>query len=96
MSDEKKVPSVFKQNLEVLSTLDGMQKYILGKKKNGQDRAWFDVAKEIAKMCDKKKKKHKKHKKHNDKSSYAFYIDTKKHGKKKKHKKHWNIEDDLY
>ena len=87
MSDEKK--SVFLDNLAELTTPDGIQKYILGTKKNGTPRAVYDIFKDYAKPK-KKKKKNKK----GESNSYAFYLNTKK-GKKKmkkdKDKKHWHI-----
>lgn len=94
MSDDKKELSIFIKNLEILSTPEGMQKYILGKKKNGDDRALYDVIKDQQKIHDKKNGKKKKKKHHDDTSAYEFYIDTKKSKKKKKknkNKKYWHI-----
>ena len=88
MSDEKK--SVLLENLAELTTPDGIQKYILGTKKNGTPRALYDIFKDYAKPS-KKKKKNKKSKGTN---SYAFYLNTKsgkKKKKKKKETKHWHI-----
>lgn len=90
MADERK--NVLIENMSVIATPDGFQKYILGTKKNGDPRAVYDVIKDIRKK-DKKKKKGKKHKKHgkNGKpTQYSVYLSTK---KKKKHKKgkHWHI-----
>lgn len=92
MSEEKK-NSVFAENMAVLATPEGIQKYILGSKKNGQPRAVYDVVKDYTKPKKKKKgkKKGKKDKSGNT-SAYSLYVTTKK--KKKKHKKagkHWHI-----
>lgn len=92
MSDEKK-SSVLLDNLAVLATPEGIQKYLLGTKKNGTPRAVYDVVRDYTKPGKKdKKKSKKKHKKDGD-STYEFYLNTKK-GKKKKHKKnikYWHI-----
>lgn len=87
MSEEKK-SSVLLDNLAVLTTPEGIQKYLLGTKKNGTPRAVYDVVRDYAKP--KKKKKDKKNKKGG--TSYEFYLNTKKgKKKKKKEKKHWHI-----
>ena len=74
-----------------LTTPDGMQKFFLGTKKNGQPRAVYDVVK----FYTNPKKSKKKGKKHDDESAsmYSFYLNTKGgKKKKKKHKKdHWHI-----
>jgi len=98
MSDKKNEiansNSVLVQNLAQLVTLDGMQKYLLGTKKNGTPRAVYDVVKDYT-QPKKKKKDKKKGKKHKDSNStYSFYIESKKGKKKKKNKKkgkHWHI-----
>lgn len=86
----EKGSNVFVENLAVLATPEGMQKYIFGTKKNGAPRAVYDIVRDFTKP--KKKKKHKKNK-HDD--TYSFYINTKKnkkHKKKsKKHDKYWHI-----
>ena len=88
MSDEKK-NSVLLDNLTVLTTPEGIQKYLLGTKKNGTPRAIYDIVRDYTKP--KKKKKDKKAKKHGA-TSYEFYLNTKKGKKKhKKNKKHWHI-----
>lgn len=77
-------------NLAVLATPEGMQKYLFGTKNNGQPRAVYDIVKDFTKGKKKKKKKKSK----NNVGSYSFYIDTKKpkKGKKKKKKdKYWHI-----
>lgn len=82
-----------KENISVLATLEGFQKYILGTKKNGSPRAVYDVVKDYTKPVKNKKKKDKKKKKDLPSSTYSFYLGTK-HGKKKKKKnkkKHWHI-----
>lgn len=85
---EEKTQSVLLDNLAVLTSPDGFQKYILGTKKNGTPRAVYDIVRDYTKPKKKKKKdKSKKCKKGN--STYGFYLNTKK--KKKKHKKHWHI-----
>lgn len=86
MADNKEV-SVLKQNLEVLATPDGIQKYILGTKKSGYPRAVYDVVKDFTVKKHKKHDKHKKSKKKSSDSIYDFYRRTKKKDKKKKHKK---------
>lgn len=74
-----------------IATPDGLQKYILGTKKNGQPRALYDIVKDFAQSDCKKKKK----KKHAYDNTYAFYLSTqeskKKKKKKKKNKDHWHI-----
>lgn len=90
MADEKKVPSILVENLSILTTPEGIQKYILGTKKNGTPRAVYDVVKDYSKFEKKSKKKKKKKAKKNS-SSYEFYINTKKGKKKKNKKKHWHI-----
>lgn len=84
MSDK----NVFVDNLMVLTSPEGIQKYIMGTKKNGAPRAVYDIVKDVFDIdTKKKKKKAKKHKKHSL-SAYDFYVSKKKH---KKHKKHWHI-----
>lgn len=88
MSDDKKTTNVFVENMAVLATPEGLQKYVLGTKKNGSPRAVYDVVKDYS--CPKKKKKKDGKKKSN--STYSFYLDSKKSGKKKKKKeKYWHI-----
>lgn len=91
MAEEKN--SVFIQNMSALATPEGIQKYILGCKKNGQPRAVYDVVKDYTKPKKKKKGKKGKGKGSSKKpSSYSLYVTAKK--KKKKHKKggkHWHI-----
>lgn len=95
MSTEKKdnqETSVFIENMSVLATPEGVQKYILGTKKNGAPRAVYDVVKDFAAPGKKKKKgKKKKSDGGNSTSTYAFYLDSKKSKKKKKKNKHWHI-----
>lgn len=87
MNEEKTtVQSQLKENLTVLATPEGIQRYVLGTKKSGQPRAIYDIVRDFVKP--KKAKKDKKDKKNGKKKStntYAFYLDTKK--AKKKHKK---------
>lgn len=104
MSDEKKLPeninggkkNVIVDNLSVLATPEGFQKYMLGTKKDGSPRAVYDVVKDYT-QPKKKKKKDKKKNKNKEKSTnntYSFYLDSKKDKKKKKKKKknkHWHI-----
>lgn len=83
--------NVFVDNLMVLTSPEGIQKYVMGTKKNGTPRAVYDIVKDVFDI-DTKKKKKKKHKKNAKKrslSAYDFYISKKK--KHKKHKKHWHI-----
>ena len=76
-----------------LATPDGMQKYILGTKKNGQPRALYDIVKDFTKDSKGGKKK----KKESADNMYAFYLSTKEAKKKKKKKKknkdkdYWHI-----
>lgn len=87
---EEKTQSVLLDNLAVLATPDGFQKYVLGTKKDGNPRAVYDIVKDYTKPKRKKKKdKSKKSKK--GKSTYGFYLDNKKKKKKKKKNKHWHI-----
>lgn len=88
MSDKN--GNVFVENLAVLATPEGIQKYLLGTKKNGSPRAVYDIVKDYCEPP-KKKKKHKKKNKNSD-NTYSFYVNTK-NGKKKKKKKnkHWHI-----
>lgn len=92
MADEKNVPTVV-ENLQVLATPEGFQKYLLGTKKNGQPRAVYDVVKDYTKP--KKKKKKKKSKDYDKLSSYDIYMKAAKSKKKKKKKKdknkYWHI-----
>lgn len=94
MSDEKKERNIFIENMAILASPEGVQKYILGTKKNGVPRAVYDIVKDYTQPKKKKKNKGKK-KGSNDTSSstYSFYLDTKKGSKKKKKKKnkHWHI-----
>lgn len=88
MDENKK--NMLAENLAVLATPEGMQKYLFGTKKSGQPRAVYDIVKDFTKGGKKKKKKNKK----DSKGSYSFYIDTKKPKTKKKKKnkdKYWHI-----
>ena len=87
MSDK----NVFVDNMMVLTSPEGIQKYIMGTKKNGNTRAEYDIVKDVFDIDSKKKhkKKHKKHSKKHSLSAYDFYVSKKKG--KKKHKKHWHI-----
>lgn len=95
MSEEKKELSVFAENMAVIATPEGIQKYILGTKKNGSPRAVYDVIKDYVEPKNKssKKKKKKKNKNKDDSSMYGFYLSSKKKGKKKKKNKdkYWHI-----
>lgn len=93
MSDEKNTKSIFIENMAILASPEGVQKYLLGTKKNGTPRAVYDVVKDYTKPKKKKKKKDKKDGIKGSSSTYAFYLDSKKSGKKKKKKKnkHWHI-----
>lgn len=94
MSTEKKdnqETSVFIENMSVLATPEGVQRYILGTKKNGAPRAVYDVVKDFAVPRKKKKKGKNKKSGGNSSSTYAFYLDSKKSKKKKKKNKHWHI-----
>lgn len=89
MSDEK---TTIAENLSVLASPEGFQKYVLGSKKNGTPRAVYDVVKDF--VHPKKKKKHKKDKKGKKlkaSGSYNFYVNAKKGKKKKKKAKYWHI-----
>lgn len=90
MSDEKKSKTQLAENLSVLATPDGFQKYLLGSKKNGQPRAIYDVFKDYFEPKKKKKKK-KKNKKKVKLSTYDVYLQTKGKKKKKKKNKYWHI-----
>jgi len=87
--------SILAENLSVLATPEGVQKYIFGTKKNGTPRAAYDVIMGIVEFADDKKKKKKKHshknkgKKNKKLTGFSFYVTSKK--KHKKHKKHWHI-----
>ena len=81
--------NVFVDNLMVLTSPEGIQKYVMGTKKNGTPRAVYDIVKDVFDIDTKKKKKHKKNAKKRSLSAYDFYISKKK--KHKKHKKHWHI-----
>ena len=96
---EKKGNSIFIDNIATLISPEGMQKYILGMKKDGTPRAVYDVLKDCTNG--KKKKKKKKGKKNKNKKvelpAYDFYIRANSSGSKKKKKKnkdkdkHWHI-----
>lgn len=85
------------ENLSQLLTPEGIQRYFLGVRKDGQPRAVYDVIKDYVNP---KKKKHKKDKKKNKKhkkndSTYSFYVSSKKkkkHKKKNKKDKYWHID----
>lgn len=91
MADERKSnKDIIHDSMIELLTLEGLQKYLLGTKKNGDPRAVYDVVKDY--RSPKKRKKHKKHKgKHGDSivNVYAQYGHHKKKHKKKP--KHWHI-----
>lgn len=94
MSEEKKELSVFTENMSVIATPEGFQKYILGTKKNGNPRAVYDVVRDYVEPKRKsRKKKKKKNKDKDDTSMYGFYLSSKKKGKNKKKKKdkYWHI-----
>lgn len=97
MSEEFKIhesTQILCDNLAALASPDGIQRYILGTKKNGQPRAVYDVIKDClepkkkSKKKDKKKKKNKK--KAKNKSTYSVYVDSKK-SKKATKSKYWHI-----
>ena len=92
MAEEKR--SVFIENLSVIATPDGFQRYVLGTKGNGDPRALYDVFKDMRKIN--KKKKGKKHGKggKGQVNTYSVYLSAKGKKKKKggkKHNKHWHI-----
>lgn len=96
MSEEikttEKHSSVFAENIATLMTPEGVQKYILGTKKNGTPRAIYDVVKDYTRP--KKKKKKDKKKKAEIPTSYSFYLSASSKKKKKKNKKkdkYWHI-----
>lgn len=102
MSDENKTldkgTKIFIENITALMTPEGVQKYILGTKKNGTPRAVYDVVKDYTQPKKKKKKGKNKKKKSDIPTSYSFYVSSskkkknKKKNKKKKDKnKHWHI-----
>lgn len=72
----------FKDLLSGVITKENIS-YILGTKKNGSQRAPYDVFKELHVDKGKSKKKSKKHRKGN---SYSIFLDTRKKRKKKKSK----------
>ena len=100
MSDEikntNKANSIFAENMAELMSPEGVQKYLLGTKKNGTPRAVYDVVRECVLKDKKSKKKGKKHKKKDLPTSYSFYLDTKDSKKKKKKKKKKNKDKDKY
>lgn len=94
MNEEKKELSVIAENMSVIATPEGFQKYILGTKKNGAPRAVYDVVRDYVEPKRKNsKKKKKKNKDKDDTSMYGFYLSSKKKGKKKKKNKdkYWHI-----
>lgn len=87
--------NIFVENIMKIMNPEGVQKYILGTKKNGTPRALYDVLKDYSKP---KKKKKKKGKKNNEiPASYSLYLNTTNSKKKKKKKdkknkdKYWHI-----
>ena len=85
---EDKKSSTLLDNLTELTTPEGIQKYLLGTKKNGTPRAIYDVVRDYTKPKKKKKKKDKKSKV----TRYEICSTSKKKKKKKKKdKKHWHI-----
>lgn len=94
MSESKKEPCVFVQNLSILTQPENFQKYILGVKSSGHPRAVYDVIRDCTGVGKKKKKKGKKKKGDVPTTSIAFYTGykAKKGKKKKKAGKHWRID----
>ena len=90
MSEEKKTP-VFIENLAVLTTPEGFQKYLLGYKKNGKPRAVYDIVKDYAEPGKKKSKKKKKGKKEKIDVYDIYMAPSYKKKKKKKKEKYWHI-----
>lgn len=90
----QKKSNVLLNNLSVLATPEGFQKFVMGTKGNGQERAIYDIIRDQQKLKGKKKKGKKKGKKKH-KTTYDLYLSTTepKKKKKKKHKKnkHWHI-----
>lgn len=82
MADNKpKNEKSLEEQLKEIFTLDNLQKYVLGTRKNGEPRALYDIYKD-QKKCKKKKGK------------YSFYkMNKKKKKKKKDKKKDWYISD---
>ena len=97
MSEEKST-NVFIENMKVLASPEGMQKYIFGSKKNGTPRAVYDIVKDYTKPSKKKKKKDKKKHKHSSSSgtSFEFYLQNSSGKKKKKNKKNKKKKSDKY
>lgn len=96
MADETKNTNntnIFMENISELMTPEGVQKYLLGTKKNGTPRAVYDIVRDYT-HPKKKKKKHKSKKSKDIPTSYAFYLSTKAKNKKKNKKKkdkYWHI-----
>lgn len=90
MSEEKKQATVL-ENMAILTTPEGIQKYLLGTKKNGQPRAVYDIVKDFTKPKKKKSKSKGGNKKKKSKSTYDFYLTAKKKHKKKHKNGHWHI-----
>lgn len=70
----------------VKATMENIQRYFLGNKKDGSPRAIYDIVKDYTEP----KKKHKKKKAADDNNTYSLYLKSKKKKKKKKNK-HWHI-----
>lgn len=86
--------NIFLQNMQEMLSPEGIQKYFLGNKKNGEPRAVYDIVKDYTKPKKKKKKHKNKNKKHSDNTSFSLYLTNKKGKKKKKknkNKKYWHI-----
>jgi hypothetical protein len=66
----------------VISTMENVQKYVLGHKKNGDPRAIYDVFRDYVNP---KKAKHNKKKR----DSFSLLLETRK--KKRKKNKHWKF-----
>lgn len=73
------------ENFKQLAKLEGIQRYILGTKKNGQPRALYDIITDFVPTKNKKKKKKKKDK-DKEVNQFNFYKSYKRKKKKKKKK----------
>ncbi len=78
------------KNLANLTEPANFQKYVLGTKSNGQQRALYDIVRDYTKPKKKKKKK-----KNPSPDAYQLFLTSKKKKKKHKKKKHkkdyWHI-----
>jgi len=84
---EEKASNKLLEGLVSITTVENIQKYVLGYKKNGQGRAVYDIIKDYTVKPKKKKGKNKR----DPGNTHSLYLSIKKNKKKKKKDKYWHI-----